>query len=152
MRQPATRSDRVIAAVFLGLAAFVFFDVWRLPEPVTADLLGPRLYPEILAVLLAVLAGPLLIGGSLAHEGDPSITASGMLRRFLPLLCFSLVYVLLLPFLGFLVATTALLVASFSLLGERRLWLNLVVAVSCSLCIYLLFAQALGIPIKALPG
>ncbi len=152
MRQPATRSDRAIAAVFLGLAAFVFFDVWRLSEPITTDLLGPKLYPEILAVLLAALAGLLLIGGSVAHEGDPRITTPGMLRRFLPLLSFSVVYVLLLPYLGFLIATSTLLVAAFSLLGERRLWLNLVIAASCSLCIYLLFALALGIPIKALPG
>jgi hypothetical protein len=134
------------------MALFVYFDIRRLPRPPTADLVGPKLYPEILAILLAVFAGLLFVGVVSSHQGDPSITARGMVWRFLPIVLFSALYVILLPALGFLVATSALLVASFYLLGERRLWVCLLIAVGCTLGVYLLFAQGLDIPLKALPG
>jgi len=152
MKRSVNRSERLTGLIFLGVAVFVYFDVHRLPRPPTADLVGPKLYPEILAVLLAVFSGLLFTGVVRSHRGDPSITARGMVWRFLPLALFSALYVILLPPLGFLVATSALLVASFRLLGERRLWLCLLIAVGCTLGIYLLFAQGLGIPLKALPG
>jgi len=109
------------------------------------------LYPQVLAVLLAILSGLLLTGIVSSHRGDPNIAVPGMLRRFLPLVLFSALYVILLPPLGFLIATTGLLVASFSLLGERRLWLSFVIAIGCTLGVYLLFAKGLGILLKALP-
>ncbi len=144
-------SEKIIGAILLGIAAYVYFDVGRLPDLATADLFGPRLYPQVLAVLLGVLSGLFFMGVASSHRGDPSITLPGILRRFLPLVLFSALYVILLPVLGFLVATTALLVACFRLLGERRLWLKLLIGGGCTLSIYLLFAQALGIPLKALP-
>jgi len=151
MKRSLKLSEKVTVAILLAVAIFVFFDVRRLPETATADLIGPKLYPEILAVLLAIFSGVLLTGVVSPHQGDSSITVPGMIRRFLPLVLFSALYVIVLPFAGFIFATTALLLASFRLLGERRLWLNLSIGGGCTLIIYLLFAQALGIPLKALP-
>ena len=144
-------TERIIAVILFVAAVFVFFDVRRLPDLATTDLFGPRLYPQILAVLLGVFSGLLFMGVATPHKGDPNIALPGILRRFLPLIFFSALYVILLPSLGFLGATTALLMASFRLLGERRLWLNFLIGGGCTLCVYLLFAHALGIPLKALP-
>ena len=151
MKHSLNLSEKVAVAILLIVAIFVFFDVRRLPETATADLIGPKLYPEMLAVLLAILSGVLLTGVVSPHRGDSSIKIPGMIRRFLPLVLLSALYVIVLPLAGFIFATTALLLASFRLLGERRLWLNLFIGGGCTLIIYLLFAQALGIPLKALP-
>ncbi len=151
MKRSGSLSEKIVGVILLGVAGFVFFDVRRLPDLATTDLLGPKLYPLVLAVLLGVLSGLFLMGLASSHRGDPSIALPGILRRFLPLLFFSALYVILLPPLGFLVATTALLAASFRLLGERRLWLNFLIGGGCTLSVYLLFAHALGIPLKALP-
>ncbi len=152
MKHPVKRSERLIPAALLVVAGSVFIGVWRLPDPVTADLVGPKLYPGALAVLLAFLSGLLLMGVAPSHERDSSITLPGIWRRLLPLVLFSALYVILLPSLGFLMTTTALLLACFYLLGERRLWLNLLIAAGFTLATYLLFALALGIQLTAFPG
>lgn len=152
MKHLVKLSEGLFPATLLVVAVIVFISVWRLPDMVIADLVGPKLYPEALALLLAVLSGLLLSGVAPSHGKDSSITLPGMVRCFLPLTLFSALYVILLPRLGFLITTTALLLACFSLFGERRLWLNLLIAAGFTLATYLLFAKALGIQLTAFPG
>lgn len=152
MKHPTKLSETLLPALLLVVACLVFIGAWRLPVTATADLLGPKIYPGALAVLLAVLSGLLLLGAAPSHGGDAGITLPGMVRRFLPLVLFSAAYVFALPLLGFLIATTALLLACFYLLEERRLWLNLLIAAGCTLATYLLFARLLGIQLTAFPG
>jgi putative tricarboxylic transport membrane protein len=152
MRRPREFTETLIPVLLLIIAGFVFIGVWRLPDLATADLLGPKIYPEVLAILLAVLSGLLLAGAAPPHGRDRSIKLRGIVRRFLPLLLFSALYVLALPWLGFIIATTALLMACFYLLGERRHWLNLAIAAGCTLMTYLLFATLLGTQLVAFPG
>jgi putative tricarboxylic transport membrane protein len=152
MKHPTKLSETLLPALLLIVAGLVFISVWRLPDTVTADLVGPKLYPGALAILLAFLSGLLLMGVAPPHEGDAGITLAGIERRFLPLVLFSALYVLALPWVGFMIATAALLMACFSLLGERRLWLNFLIAAGCTLATYLLFATLLGVQLKAFPG
>jgi putative tricarboxylic transport membrane protein len=152
MKRPTKLSEMLLPAILLIVAGLVFIGVWRLPVTATADLVGPKMYPGALAVLLAVLSGLLLMGAGTSHGEDAGITLPGMVRRFLPLVLFSAAYVIVLPILGFLIPTTALLLACFYLLGERKLWLNLAVAAGCTLATYLLFATFLGIQLAAFPG
>ena len=152
MRRPREFTDTLIPVLLLIIAGLVFIGVWRLPDLATADLVGPKIYPEVLAILLAVLSGLLLVGAAPAQGGDASIKLPGIVRRFLPLLLFSALYLLALPWLGFMIATTALLMACFNLLGERRQWLNLMIAAGCTLATYLLFATLLGTQLVAFPG
>ena len=152
MRRPREFTETLIPVLLLIIAGFVFIGVWRLPDPATADLVGPKIYPEVLAILLAILSGLLLVGAAPPHGGDASIKLPGIVRRFLPLLLFSALYVLALPWLGFMIATTALLMACFHLLGERRQWLNFLIAAGCTLMTYLLFATLLGTQLVAFPG
>ena len=152
MKPPTKLVEVLFPAILLVVAGLVFIGAWRLPVTATADLLGPKIYPGALAILLAVLSGLLLMGAAPVHGGDAGITLPGIVRRFLPLVLFSALYVLALPRLGFMIATTALLMACFTLLGERRLWLNFLIAAGCTLATYLLFATLLGIQLTAFPG
>ncbi len=152
MKHPTNLSEMLLPAILLIVAGAVLIGVWRLPVTATADLVGPKVYPGVLAVLLIILSGLLLMGAAPPHGRDAAITLPGILRRFLPLVLFSALYVVALPWIGFMIATAALLMACFSLLGERRIWLNFLVAAGCTVATYLLFATLLGIQLTAFPG
>lgn len=145
-------SETLLPVILLVVAVLAFISASRLPITATADLVGPKMYPAGLAVLLAVLSGLLLMGAAPSHRGDAGITLPGIVRRFLPLVLFSGLYVVALPRLGFMLATTALLMACFTLLGERKHWLNFLIAAGCTVATYLLFATLLGIQLSAFPG
>ena len=152
MKRFSQISDILIPVILIALAGSVALSVWRLPDVSTSDDVGPRLFPYGLALLLAVFSGLLFLGVAPAHTRDSDISLRGMVRRFLPLLFFCVLYVIAMPLLGFLLATSAFLVASFILMGESRLWLNVLIAVGCSSATYLLFATGLGIQLSAFPG
>lgn len=151
MKHPTKLSETLLPALLLIMAGLVLIGVSRLPVTATADLVGPKIYPGALAILLAVLSGLLLLGAAPPHEGDAGITLPGIVRRFLPLVLFSVLYVIALPLLGFMISTTAMLMACFTLLGERRHWLNFLIAAGCTIPTYLLFATLLGIQLTAFP-
>ncbi len=111
MKHPTKLSETLLPALLLVVAGFVFIGAWRLPDTATADLVGPKMYPGALAILLAFLSGLLLMGAAPPHGGNAGITLPGIVRRFLPLVLFSALYVLALPWIGFMIATAALLMA-----------------------------------------
>ncbi len=152
MKHPTKLSERLLPALLLVVAGLVLISVSRLPVTATADLVGSKMYPGALAILLAVLSGLLLMGAAPPHGGDADITLPGIVRRFLPLVLFSALYVLTLPLSGFYDRHHGALMACFYLLGERRLWLNFLIAAGCTLATYLLFATLLGIQLTAFPG
>ncbi|MHB8909672.1 MAG: tripartite tricarboxylate transporter TctB family protein [Syntrophales bacterium] len=145
-------SETLLPVILLVIAVLACISVSRLPVTATADLVGPKMYPAGLAVLLAILSGLLLVGAAPPHGGNAGIQWAGIVRRFIPLVVFSALYVILLPRLGFMLATTALLMACFYLLGERKHWLNFLIAAGCTVGTYLLFATLLGIQLSAFPG
>lgn len=153
MKNPINLSEKLLPAILLVVAALVFISISRLPAPVaTADLVGSKMYPMALAIMLALLSGLLLMGAGPSHRANPDIKLPGILRRFIPLVLFSALYVFAMPMVGFIIATTALLMACFYLLGERKHWLNFVVATGCTVATYLLFVTLLGIQMSAFPG
>jgi putative tricarboxylic transport membrane protein len=142
--------DKMLPAIFILIAVFVFISIGRLPYVETTDKVGPRIYPWLVSGLLVVLSGLLLTGRAPSHK-HADITLQGVLRRFLPLLSICCLYCVALPYLGFMISTVTLLIASFYLLGERKHWLNVLIAVCCTVATYLLFSTALGIELMALP-
>lgn len=151
MKRSRSSSDLVLPAIFIVLAVCVFVSIWRLPYIATTDKVGPKLYPWLLSILLLVLSSLLLMGRAASHR-HADITLQGMLRKFLPLVLICVLYSVGLPYLGFLIPTAALLIASFYLLGERKHLRNILIAVCCTGGTYLLFATVLGIQISAFPG
>ena len=144
-------SEKVLPFLFIVIAAIVFIDIWRLPYVETTDKVGPKFYPWLLALLLAICAGLLLMGFERVHKSS-EITLQAMLRKFLPMTLICFLYIYAMSLLGFLISTTALLIACFYLLGERKHWRNVLIALCCTAATYLLFATALGVQIPALPG
>lgn len=143
------RTDRFTGIILLFIATWVLYMDWQLPVPVTTDAVGPKVYPGLLSIILASLSIILIVTGS--SQYDRNITSLGLSRRFIPLVGFAAAYTVLLPLLGFVLATMFLLFASFYLVGERNLWLNLIVALGATAFIYLLFTGLLGIAIPLTP-
>jgi putative tricarboxylic transport membrane protein len=153
MKRPIKLSETLLPAILLVVAVLVFISISRLQSVMaTADLVGSKMYPMALAVLLAILSGLLLLGAAPPHGGNGGIKLPGIVRRFIPLVLFSALYVFAMPSVGFIISTTALLMACFYLLGERKLWLNFVVAAGCTVATYLLFVTLLGVQLSAFPG
>jgi putative tricarboxylic transport membrane protein len=142
--------DRVAGAVLLLVSVVVVRGAWQLPETAAADVMGPKMYPMVLAVILAGFSVALMVGRPKGKRAK--VTKDTVLRGLLPIAGLLLLYVVLMPLLGFVLATVGLLVTCFRLKGERRWRLNAVVAVGSTLTIYLLFAGLLNVPLKLLPA
>lgn len=142
--------DRIVGAVLLLVAAAVVVAAWRLPDTAAADAMGPKAYPMALALVLALLALALMRGGG--KGAGATLTRDMVLFGFLPIVAMLAVYVLLVPVLGFVICTVALLLACFRLKGERNAKVNVAVALGSSLAIWALFAWLLNVQLKLLPS
>lgn len=151
MKKPTNLSEKLLPAILLFVAVLVFISISRLPVTATADLVGSKMYPWALAIMLALLSGLLLMGAAPPHKDNEGIKLAGIVRRFIPLVIFSALYVFALPLLGFMITTVALLMACFYLLGERRYGLSVLIAAGFTVATYLLFATLLGIQLNAFP-
>jgi hypothetical protein len=153
MMKPSERfMDKLFPVMFIILAVCVSISIWRLPYLENTGHIGPKMYPWLLSALLLLLSGLLLTGRVSSASEHPKITPRNMLRRFLPFLVICSLYSVSLQSLGFLLPTTAFLVASFYFLGERNHWKNILIAVCCTGATYLLFVTALGVQVAAFPG
>ena len=142
--------DRVAGGVLLLVSIVVVIASWQLPETAAADVMGPKMYPMILACILAGFSIALMLARPRA--GRAKVTRELLVRSFLPIVGLLALYVALIPWLGFVVSTLGLLLTCFRLKGERRWGLNVTVALGSTLTIYLLFAFLLNVPLKLLPS
>lgn len=154
--------DRWIALIILlicvayGYTAFFTMDA-GLPPFMRRSPIWPSTFPKALAVLGTVIALSILLGMEKSDadikEGDIDYRNLGHYKigqAFL-LLSFMVAYALLLRPMGFLASTTAFLLLSGALLGERK-WLILLLISSVSTgVIWYLVQEVLGIFLRPFP-
>jgi hypothetical protein len=120
------RKRNLLAAIVL-IALGVIYGVLtsNLPTRNIENATGPSFFPWIITVCFLSLSIVLLIQGILPMVSDIAPTASGVPRyRYLSALVVALVYLAVLPELGFIVASIPLYAALMWLYGERRpLWI-----------------------------
>lgn len=141
--------DRIVAGVLLLLAVAFAIGALMLPDTAAADVRGPKLYPLGLAILLGVLSTILMISGK---EGGTKLNRKFFLQGFLPIIGLSILYVALLSRLGFMLCTTGLMLAFFWMRGERKWWLNIIIAIGFTVVIYMVFGKMLHVPLKLMPS
>ena len=145
------RRELAAAAVLLAFGLFAVIQARGLRFGTVAAP-GPGFFPLCLAAALCLAAVGLIVRAwRAAPAGAPAPTATGSPRRFAVAgtLGALLVYALVLEWLGFLLATFALLVFFFRAL-QRQSWLVVVTgSLATSLLSYLIFKTWLGIN---LPG
>lgn len=94
-------TDRMVGAIGLALAGFFIWRATLIDEPFISDPVGPRVFPVIVCVLVA-LASLVII---LRPDPEPAWPATAGLREVAAGVAVFVGYAELLPVLGFVVAT-----------------------------------------------
>jgi putative tricarboxylic transport membrane protein len=151
------RADKIIGIILVLFSAFMYSQTLEFPEAVFGTK-GAGFFPRILFSLLA-LAGAVLTtggfirdrkrkGGSAAHGKGPEISFRERARKSLRshsqvLLSFFLVfvYVVIMDYFGYMVATLAFMVALMWYLGPKRpREIPLILVVSCGITFFIYFS------------
>ncbi|MDR7544267.1 MAG: tripartite tricarboxylate transporter TctB family protein [Armatimonadota bacterium] len=134
------RADRGFVVVLLVVCVAYAFEATRIfNPPAVADPLGPRAFPLFLGLAGIALAAAIVRDRS--PRTGPEVTRQ-TLRALAGILAAMAAYAVLLPRLGFILTTTALLGVGFRYTGGRR---PLVPAAAAALAIYLLFTRLLDL-------
>lgn len=154
--------DRWIALIILmiclayGYAAFFTMDA-TLPPFMQRNPVWPSTFPKILSVIGALVALSVVMGlendtgGGKEPEIDHSRLGDYKIRQALLLLGLMLTYALCLRPVGFLGSTMFFLIAGSVVLGERRWFIMIPVAVFASGGIWYLVQEVLGIFLRPWP-
>lgn len=138
---------RADLAIGLGLLAFTVFyaqQSFLIRRGFASDRLGPAFFPRLLALALGVLA-VILVVRALAGRSDPSRPPAIRAGAFAAMLALLVAYGLLMPRVGFVLATPVLLGAVIWILGLRA-WTALIgTALGVTAVLYVLFGRALHV-------
>ncbi|MEM7299480.1 MAG: tripartite tricarboxylate transporter TctB family protein [Pseudomonadota bacterium] len=142
------RHNVVTGLALVVLAAFFFWNSYSISlDFVDEEGIGPRFFPQAIAVVLGIL-GLILAGSGVLGRAAPADKTSFEARRFwldaVPLFLLSLVFVWLFKSFGYLVATLILIAVGllvFSARG-RALWLTPPIA---AILLYLVFFRLMRI-------
>lgn len=134
----------------LGLIALaVWYGVLTadLPERAIPDTPGPSFVPWIIAGSLAILSSALLAQGlRMARRSDTLVAPGRAVLLGVAALAAFVIYLALLPLLGFLVASIPFFAVLMALYGERRLVWLAAGSVACPVILFFLFRHLFQIP------
>jgi putative tricarboxylic transport membrane protein len=146
--------DRALALAMLALAAGYYAMAAVIPESLLADAVGPQGLPKVYAIVLAALSLILLVssGGRLrgtatdpAQQADATIDAR-LLWRIAGMLTIGVLYVALVPWLGYAISLAALIAATVYYQGGAFNRRAALVACSGAVFFWILFVWVLRIP------
>jgi putative tricarboxylic transport membrane protein len=146
------KADAICGIAAAAFAAWAFGMTFTFRQYKNAPM-GPDIYPRAMAVGLFICA-MVFLGQKLLIKGTSTGTSTSTstdkkdysgLKRLGIAFCGTIVYALLWPLAGFLVATPLFFFGFMFLLGMRR-WLTMViVSVAATAVVFLVFANVLGI-------
>ncbi|MEM4781048.1 MAG: tripartite tricarboxylate transporter TctB family protein [Halalkalicoccus sp.] len=143
------RTDEIGSILWLLLAAAVFIVSGRLPAGTGET--GPAFYPRIIALLIAVFA-LLQLGRSVYDDTTKAHVVHADQAKTVGIVSvFVIIYVLSLPWAGFVTATTLFLIVGMAYSGARSAVRIGGVAIGMSLLLYYLFAVLLRVPLPESP-
>ena len=151
MRKILTRTRIEALIIIVGVLGYAWSGLSLPPFYNVPGVPGPTVFPLILAIVMGAGAIWLLIFPGEDKEAPKSPPGESRWRRLLNRWHFYLMwglliaYVFLLPYLGFVVCSVALLSALIFLLGERRWYLGISIALVFTMAIYLVFSKGLQI-------
>ncbi len=138
----------VIALVLAGLAALIFWDVDRLGDVVGYSPVGPATVPKWIAFGLLGLAAWTALAAFRRDFPEREHQEIAPVAWIIGGLAGQM---LLLPTLGFSIATGLLFAATARAFGKRQLWFSLPIGIAISLAVWLVFALLLQLSLPAGP-
>ncbi len=139
-------TDKVAAVLLVGLAVGVFVASRDFPSGF-GNSPGAAFFPRLIVSIIALLAGVLFVWSVVSSENrtyDVSATDAG---RFAVPVVLLVVYVALMPILGFIIDTVAFLVVLTLYSGVESYWRSGALAVGLSLALHYAFGEFLHIPL-----
>ncbi len=153
--------DLVFGSATLALAAIYYALTVTIPQSDLADPIGPQGLPKTYAVVLAVLS-IVLIARSIRRRAnlepanpeptnpEPPIPAPrSPIPRVIGMLLIGVAYIVVLPWLGYLLSVAALIAATTYFQGGSINRRSILVAISGALCFWVLFIWLLRIQYPA---
>lgn len=139
-------SDRIFGGIGLALAIFFAWQASIIQDSFLSDVVGPRTFPYIIAVVMAVSSIYFLV----KPDPSPHWPAFGNLAEIGLSAAVMFAYARLLPELGFLIATALASAYLTWRLGSRPLP-SIVIGVAISVGIYVVFRLILGLSLARGP-
>ncbi|MFL2684255.1 MAG: tripartite tricarboxylate transporter TctB family protein [Rhodobacteraceae bacterium] len=153
--------DRWIALILLGFCVVYGYTAWFTMDATLAPFMKrnpiwPSTFPKILSILGILLSSIILLG----FERNVSNTTGIDYRRLheyklgqaVLLLLLMVLYALLLRPVGFIFSTSLFLIFGSVILGERKWFLMLPIAIISTLFVWYLVQVVLGIYMRPLPA
>ena len=140
--------DLVFGSATLALAAIYYALTVTIPQSDLADPIGPQGLPKTYAAVLAVLA-IILIARSMKRPANPRTREPANLGRVIGMLLIGVAYIVVLPWLGYLLSVAALIAATTYFQGGSINLRSILVAISGALCFWVLFLWLLRIQYPA---
>ena len=138
------RADFVIGLGLLAFALVYYQQSFSIVRGFASDRLGPAFLPRMLAFALAALSLTLIVR-ALAGRSDPSRPPEMRVGVFAAVMGLLVIYAVVMPAVGFIVATPILLAAVIWLLGLRQ-WVTLLgTALAVTAVLYVVFGRALHV-------
>ena len=142
------RNRNVVAALILIALGVVYgYLTAGLPKRSLPDTPDPSFFPWIITASLLILSFALLLKGLRGRDARDAVDTGGGLRAPVVFLTLFVVYVAVLPFTGFVLASVPFFAALMWLYGERRRgWIG-VVSFALPVILVFVFRHALQIPL-----
>lgn len=137
-------TDRIFAILWLCICTVIVVQMLALSVPFAYEPVGPKAFPILLAILMALCCGALLI------NPEPGIQwpNAGLLGKGVLLIAILLLYATFFETLGFPLATAVMVFAVHALFGGRW-WSGVLTAILVAVGGYLLFDRILEVSLPA---
>jgi putative tricarboxylic transport membrane protein len=141
--------EAVLGGVVLALGLFIAIETARFAAVPGTAAVGPKLFPYLVATGLIVVGALVLreaFAGHIAHEGggfelDPlaiGLVSAGLIAQMI-----------LLEWLGWIIATTILFMAVAAAFASRRFLIDAVIGLALTSLAFVVFTYGLGLSLPA---
>ncbi|MGH2316393.1 tripartite tricarboxylate transporter TctB family protein [Planococcus sp. SE5232] len=147
--------EDVFSGIFLLIVSVIMFFTAYSFEALTTSLVGPAFMPQIIAIVMAIFSVVIAVGGFRKskiipeeknspeqHKEELIVTEKRSYKPVLISLGLMIGYVILLPYIGFLIMTVIYIFLQMLILSHithRKIWLFLLISIVTSATIYYLF-------------
>ena len=139
------RRDVAFGSATLALGAIYYWLAGSIAISSLADAIGPQGLPKIYALALIALSLVLIVTGARAKPQNPSSKSQSALPRAAGMLLIGIAYVLVVPYVGYMVSIAAVILATIYYQGGGLTRHAVVVALCGGVFFWLLFVAGMGI-------
>jgi len=144
-RQNAGFNSQVVEGIVFAVISIFVITIASGMNPYRSWALAPGLFPIIVGAIILVLSVSLIIQGLRKRDSKTGSFDRVDWLRILLVMGLTIVYVWLLPLLGFIAVSIPYLALMLLILGEKRWWLVGTISVGTILSLYYAFGVLLSV-------